>query len=114
AVLPAAHAAETNPDVQAFVQEMADRHGFSRSALERSLRETKFLSSIIRAMDAPSTALPWREFRPRHVNDARFEGGLRFWEEHAALLERAGAEYRVPPEIIVATIGIETLFGRNT
>lgn len=114
AVLPAAHAAETNPDVQAFVQEMADRHGFSRSALERSLRETKFLSSIIRAMDAPSTALPWREFRPRHVNDARFEGGLRFWEEHAALLERAAAEYRVPPEIIVATIGIETLFGRNT
>ncbi len=114
AVFPAAHAAETNPDVQAFAQEMADRHGFARGALERTLRETKFLSSIIRAMDAPSTALPWREFRPRHVNDARFEGGLRFWEEHAALLERAAAEYRVPPEIIVATIGIETLFGRNT
>ena len=113
-ILPAGHAAELNADAQAFVQEMADRHGFARAALERSLRETRFLSSIIRAMDAPSTALPWHEFRPRHVNDARFEGGLRFWEEHAALLERAAVEYRVPPEIIVATIGIETLFGRNT
>ena len=113
-VPPAAHAAELGADAQAFVQEMADRHGFARGALERTLRETKFLSSIIRAMDAPSTALPWHEFRPRHVNDARFEGGLRFWEEHAALLERAAAEYRVAPEIIVATIGIETLYGRNT
>ncbi|MBX3651434.1 MAG: lytic murein transglycosylase B [Burkholderiales bacterium] len=114
AVLPAGHAAGLSADVQAFVQEMAERHGFARGALERTLRETKFLSSIIRAMDAPATALPWHEFRPRHVNDARFEGGLRFWAEHAALLERAAAEYRVAPEIIVATIGIETLYGRNT
>ncbi len=114
AFFPATHAAELNADAQAFVQEMAERHGFQRAALERMLRETKFLSSIVRAMDTPATALPWREFRPRHINDARFEGGLRFWAEHAALLERAAAEYRVAPEIIVATIGIETLYGRNT
>ncbi|MCW5575978.1 MAG: lytic murein transglycosylase B [Burkholderiales bacterium] len=114
AIFPAAHAAELNADAQAFVQEMVERHGFQRAALERMLRETKFLSSIVRAMDAPATALPWREFRPRHINDARFEGGLRFWAEHAALLERAATEYRVAPEIIVATIGIETLYGRNT
>lgn len=111
---PAAQATASASDLQSFVQEMVERHGFSRHALERLLRETRFLNSIIRAMDAPATALPWHEFRPRHVNDARFEGGLRFWGEHAALLERAAAEYRVPPEIIVATIGIETLFGRNT
>jgi len=114
AAFPATHAAGLNADAQVFVQEMADRHGFQRETLERLLRGTNFLSSIIRAMDAPSTALPWHAFRPRHVNDARFEGGLRFWAEHAALLERAAAEYRVAPEIIVATIGIETLYGRNT
>lgn len=108
------HAAELNADALAFVQEMAERHGFARGALERTLRETKFLASIIRAMDMPATALPWYEFRPRHVNDARIEGGLRFWAEHAVWLERAAADYRVPPEIIVATIGIETVFGRNT
>ncbi len=114
AASPSTQAAAPNPEIQTFVQEMAERHGFSRPALERLLRETRFLNSIIRAMDAPATALPWHEFRRRHVNDARFEGGLRFWGEHAALLERAATEYRVPPEIIVATIGIETLFGRNT
>ena len=111
---PVAQASAASTELQSFVQEMVERHGFSRPALERLLRETRFLSSIIRAMDAPATALPWHEFRPRHVNEVRFEGGLRFWGEHAALLERAASEYRVPPEIIVATIGIETLFGRNT
>ena len=115
---PAAHAAESRPelaaDARAFVQDMVERHGFERSALERALRNTKFLTSIVRAMDAPSTALPWHEFRARHITEARINGGLRFWAENAAVLDRAAAEYRVSPEIMVATIGIETLFGRLT
>ena len=110
----AAPRAELAPAVQAFVQEMVERHGFEREALARALRNTKFLTSIVRAMDAPATALPWHEFRPRHVNDARIQGGLKFWEEHAGVLERAAAEYQVPAEIIVATIGIETIFGQRT
>lgn len=116
------HAAESRSDQpaellaekQAFVQDMVERHGFSRRLLERAFRETKFIGSIIRAMDAPSTALPWHEFRARHVNDARIAGGLKFWSENADLLERAATTYRVPPEIIVATLGIETMYGRRT
>jgi membrane-bound lytic murein transglycosylase B len=106
--------AEWSADKQAFVRDMAERHGFPRPALERAFRETKFITSIIRAMDAPSTALPWHEFRTRHVNDARIAGGLKFWQENADVLERAATTWQVPPEIIVATIGIETMYGRRT
>ncbi len=102
------------PETQVFVQQMVERHGFERKVLERAFQETKFIESIVRAMEAPSTSLPWYEFRARHVTESRIEGGLKFWAEHAAVLERAAAEYRVPPEIIVATIGIETMFGRRT
>jgi membrane-bound lytic murein transglycosylase B len=109
----AAHS-ELAADAQAFVRDMVERHGFERSALERALRNTKFLASIVRAMDAPSTALPWHEFRARHITEARINAGLRFWTENAVVLERAAVEYQVPPEIMVATIGIETLFGRLT
>lgn len=98
----------------AFAAEMAGRHGFDAPALEKTLRETRFLHSIIRAMDAPATALPWHEFRARHVTEARIRGGLQFWQEHQALLERAATRYRVPPELIVATIGIETHYGKLT
>jgi len=103
-----------SPEARAFVQEMVKRHGFERRPLERAFQGTKFLDSIIRAMDAPSTALPWHEYRERQVTDARIEGGLKFWAEHAELLQRAEAEYGVPPELIVATAGIETRFGRYT
>jgi membrane-bound lytic murein transglycosylase B len=121
AVATTCHAAESRElpaelpvEKQAFVEDMVERHGFSRQALERAFRETRFITSIIRAMDAPSTALPWHAFRARHVTDARISAGLKFWAENAALLERASATYQVPAEIIVATIGIETLFGRQT
>ncbi len=114
----ACHAAAPRPelgaDVQTFVEDMVERHGFGRPALERVFRERKFMAFVIRAMDAPSTALPWHEFRARHITEARIGGGLKFWAENAAVLERAAAEYQVPPEIMVATIGIETLFGRLT
>lgn len=113
-VIAAASRAGLEPEVRAFVQEMTERHGFERAALEKSFRETRFLASIIKAMDAPATALPWHEFRARHITDARIKGGLQFWAEHQGLLDQAAAEYRVPPELIVATIGVETIFGRRT
>lgn len=101
-------------EIDAFVQDMVERHGFDRKVLVKAFRASTFQAGIIRAMDAPATALPWHEFRLRHIQDARIENGLKFWAEHAALLERARAEYQVPPEIIVATLGIETLYGRRT
>lgn len=110
----AAAPAELKPGMQDFVQEMVERHGFERRPLERALRQSQFLDAIIRAMDTPSTALPWHEFRLRYIDDARIAGGLRFWEAHALTLERAAAEFQVDPEVIVATIGVETLFGRRT
>jgi membrane-bound lytic murein transglycosylase B len=98
----------------AFAAEMAERHGFEAQTIERTLRDTRFLPSVIRLMDAPPTALPWHEFRARHLTEARVRAGLQFWQAHRALLERAAARYRVPPELIVATIGIETHFGKLT
>jgi len=103
--------AELEPEIRAFVQEMAERHGFDRAALEKTFRETRRLDSIIRAMDAPATALPWHEFRLRHITDARIKAGLQFWAENQALLEKAAAEFRLPAEMVVATIGVETIFG---
>ena len=114
AVFAAAPRVELDPEVRAFVQDMSERHGFDRGALEKLFRETRFMASIIRAMDAPATGLPWHEFRARHITDGRVKAGLQFWAENQALLEKASAEFRVPPELIVSTIGVETIFGRRT
>ncbi|MEP7328253.1 MAG: lytic murein transglycosylase B, partial [Betaproteobacteria bacterium] len=42
------------------------------------------------------------------------DGGVKFWRANADALARAEARYGVPPEIIVAIIGIETFYGRVT
>ena len=39
---------------------------------------------------------------------------MTFWNRHAQLLERAEREFGVPPEIIVAILGVETRYGRYT
>ena len=108
----AAATAPLRPEIEAFVQEMAAKHGLEARALRSLFRKAQSRPSIIRAMSAPGTARPWFEYRSRIVEPTRIDNGVRFWLENTAALERAEREFGVPPELIVATIGVETLYGR--
>jgi membrane-bound lytic murein transglycosylase B len=55
----------------------------------------------------------WQTYRSRFVNEARAAEGAEFWRRNAAALERAAQEHGVPEEIIVAIIGVETVYGRQ-
>jgi len=101
------------PDIEAFIADMAARHGYEPAALRAVFSKVQPRPNILRAMSAPSTARPWYEFRPRYVESRRIEGGVRFWAENAVALARAHSHFGVPEEIIVATIGVETLYGRQ-
>jgi membrane-bound lytic murein transglycosylase B len=102
------------PEVEAFIGEMVRKHQFDPGVLRGLFGRVQPQPSIVRAISAPSTARPWHEFRSRNVDPARIRGGVAYWREHQATLASASREYGVPEEIIVATIGIETLYGRNT
>jgi membrane-bound lytic murein transglycosylase B len=56
---------------------------------------------------------PWSEYRDVFLTDSRIAEGVEFWRENAATLAKAEQEYSVPPEIVVAIIGVETRYGRN-
>ena len=105
---------ELPENVEAFIDSMVLTHGFGRDRLRRLFGRVRTRRSIIRAMSAPATARPWHQFRASHVTGERIDGGVAFWRRHVATLERADREYGVPPEVIVATIGIETHYGRVT
>ncbi len=114
-----AHAAaltprELRPEVEAFVIEMSERHGFSVSALRTLMLKARTQEAILRAMARPGTARPWFEYRPRYVNPLRVADGLEFWADNAGYVARASQRYGVPQEIIVATLGVETSYGRDT
>jgi membrane-bound lytic murein transglycosylase B len=100
---------------RAFIEEMVARHGFSREELELVFARARFQPAIVRAM-TPSTPgqRSWITYRRNAVNAQRIDAGLEFWQQHAAALARAEAEFGVPAEIVVGIIGVETIYGRNT
>ncbi len=67
--------------------------------------------SILDRMATPWEARPWHEYHPIFLNEARVEKGLAFWEAHAETLDRVHRETGVPPEVVVAIIGVETRYG---
>ena len=47
------------------------------------------------------------------MTDSRVADGVKFWQKYRTALERAEHEYGVPPEMIVAIIGVESRFGEH-
>jgi membrane-bound lytic murein transglycosylase B len=104
------------PEVRSFIREMVDRHGFVEKELvflfSRARRQQAALRAIAPPKDAPLRS--WQVYRARFVNDRRITEGTAFWKANSAALERAAREYGVPQEIVVAIIGVETLYGRQS
>ncbi len=103
-----------NPDVELFIDQLASGHQFERSELRRLFRQAKLQNGVLRAMSRPFTARPWHEYRLSQLTEARIRGGVHYWQKHADILARVSAEYGVPEEIIVATLGLETSYGQHT
>jgi membrane-bound lytic murein transglycosylase B len=102
-------------DVRQFVAEMHERHGFERAPLLRLFARVKPQAAAIKAIMPPKDPgiRSWQTYRSRYVEPKRIEWGLSFWQDHRAALEAARREYGVPEEIIVAIIGVETIYGRH-
>ncbi|MEK7322395.1 MAG: lytic murein transglycosylase B [Pseudomonadota bacterium] len=100
-------------DVSAFIDEMHERHGFERGQLETWFKDVRVRDDIIAAISRPAESKPWHQYRPIFLQNARIEGGLEFWREHAADLKRAEEQYGVPPQIVIAILGVETRYGRQ-
>jgi membrane-bound lytic murein transglycosylase B len=76
---------------------------------------TRREDAVLEAMRAqPKQADSWEAYRQLFVNERHVRAGLEFWRQHRAALARAHRLYGVPEEIIVAIIGVETFYGRNT
>ncbi len=103
------------PQVRAFIRQMIERHGFDAKALRDLFAQARFLPEVLAAMrPTPAQRPSWEDYRAMFVNARRIDQGLGFWEVNRAALARAHRLYGVPAEVIVAIIGIETFYGRQT
>lgn len=106
----------TNPAVIDFARDLEQRHAFNADALLSQFSQTRPNAKVLQLIAPPASPLQrsWERYRPRFLNERRINGGVRFWQENELTLARARALYGVPEEIIVAIIGVETEYGRNT
>lgn len=104
---------DTFPPLKAFIDQMAANHGFSKTTLNAWFADVEIREDILEAIARPAEALAWHEYRKRFVTDDSVRRGIAYWRRNAPTLERAAAEYGVPPEVIVAVLGIETRYGAN-
>lgn len=112
---PAATFAD-EPEAVAFARDLEQRHGFNADTLLGQFAQTSPNAKVLQLIKPPTSPVQrsWERYRPRFLNDRRIDGGVRFWQENEGQLIKASALYGVPPEIIVAIIGVETEYGRNT
>ena len=105
-----------HPEVQEFIRGLVERHAFDAEELRAVFSGARRQDAVLAAMRAqPETqSRSWGEYRAMFGNERHQRAGLAFWQEHAAQLARARRNYGVPEEIIVAIIGVETFYGRNT
>lgn len=101
--------------VAEFVREMVTEHDFDEQELETIFNGAVRSDRILKAMSRPAEkAKPWFEYRKHFLTAARINGGIEFWRVNAESLDEAARVYGVPPEIIVAIIGVETAYGKIT
>ena len=110
--MPAARAA-TLPGIPEFIDEMVAKHKFKRAELEKVFDLAQQVPSVIDAISRPSTSKPWLEYRANFVNPQRIKLGLKFWHRYQRTLRRAELKYGVPQDVIVAVIGVETIYGQD-
>ena len=102
-------------EVQEFIRELALRHGFGEHGLRELFSRVSRADPVLEAIEPqPPQVLSWEEYRANFVNERRIAAGVAFWKKYRRALERAESRYGVPPEYIVAIIGVETYYGRNT
>ncbi len=101
-------------EAKEFILEMVEKHQFDQTALEKIIGNAKKKQSILDAISRPAERTKtWEEYRPMFVNKTRINRGVEFWNKNKATLAQAEKLYGVPAEVIVAIIGVETMYGRQ-
>lgn len=99
--------------IQPFINRLVSKHGFGEQELKGLLDEAKHRQDIIDLMTRPAEAKPWDFYRRIFVTDKRIQRGIRFWKDNETTLREASEKFGVDPEMIVAIIGVETMYGGN-
>ncbi|MCE0724098.1 lytic murein transglycosylase B [Legionella resiliens] len=100
-------------DVQLFIKNMVKEYHFNAKELTAIMNQVVIQPDIIESMEKPYEKKNWDVYRDLFLTPMRVKGGLDYWVANRTALEKAEKKYGVPPEIIIAILGVETLYGER-
>jgi membrane-bound lytic murein transglycosylase B len=101
------------PEIVAFVKEVVAKDQLPKKQVLALLRKGEPQPKIIEAMNRPAEKVtPWWEYHDRFLTEERISQGAQFYNEHRASLQRIAASRGIPPEYLVAIMGVETKYGQ--
>lgn len=112
-LLPGFCTAADLPGISPFIDDMVARHQFDRGVLVNVFARAKRRPAIIEAISRPASKRPWVDYRAAFVNAKRVRLGRAFAGKYRLTLRRAERRFGIPREVIVALIGVETIYGKN-
>lgn len=101
------------PEVKNYINATAKQYHFKKAILEGYFAKTKYLPAVLERVNAPFEAKPWDFYRHYFLTPERIALGAQYWKDHEAELNRVAKTYNVSPQVIIAILGIETLYGRG-
>jgi membrane-bound lytic murein transglycosylase B len=112
----AATEAQYNQSLNALLNQVSQTQEIPIQTLEMGFLDAKTIPSIRKLVLPPSGTFKknWLAYRKRFIEPVRLKAGKAFLEENQAFLSQVEQNYGVPAEVIVAIIGIETIYGRQT
>ncbi len=103
------------PEIVAFVKDVVERNQLKKRQVLALLRKAEPQPKIIEAMTRPAEKVtPWWEYHDRFLTEERISAGAQFYVEHHESLERIASARGIPPEYLVAIMGVETKYGQFT
>jgi membrane-bound lytic murein transglycosylase B len=99
-----------------LMTQVAQTQQIPLASIEAGLLDAKTIPSIRKLVLPPSATFKknWVVYRQRFIEPVRLKAGRAFWEQNQAFLSQTEQATGVPAELIVAIIGIETIYGRQT
>ena len=112
----AATEARFSQNLNELLSQVSQTQEIPLQSLEMGFLDAKTIPSIRKLVLPPSGTFKknWLAYRKRFIEPVRLKAGKVFWEENQAFLSQVEQDSGVPAEIIVAIIGIETIYGRQT
>ena len=108
--------AQVSQNLNELLSQVSQTQEIPLQSLESGFLDAKTIPSIRKLVLPPSGTFKknWLAYRKRFIEPVRLKAGRAFWDQNQAFLSQVEQESGVPAEIIVAIIGIETIYGRQT